>query len=343
MEPFAEKRLGRTDVMLPRLGFGGAGLGHTFASISETQAADTVASAWQAGIRYFDTSPWYGRGLSERRIGTSLHLKPRDQLILSTKVGRLFTAPADPSAFALSERSWPQGLHFEHHHDYSYGGVMRSYEDSLQRLGMNRVDLLIIHDLDRTSLMSDALVSSHLGVLATGGMRALAELKSAGLIRAVGVGVNQLGTIPLFLNQLDLDFFLVALPYTLAEQHVLDLEFPLCAERGVGIIVGAPFASGILATGSMPGAKLNYRNPTDDETRRINQIEAVCRSYGVSIAAAALQFPLLHPLVASVTPGAIAPSHVERTIEAMRVEIPGAMWGALKSKELLREDAPTSL
>jgi D-threo-aldose 1-dehydrogenase len=341
MDPFSRRRLGRTSVELPRLGFGGAGLGHVFTTISDDEAAATLRAAWDAGVRYYDTSPWYGRGLSEHRVGRELYAKPRSEVIISTKVGRLFTAPPDPAAFARSERAWPAGLMFQHHFDYTYDGVIRSYEDSLQRLGMNRVDLLIIHDLDRTSFQSDELVRAHLSQLATGGMRALDELKAAGLVKGIGAGVNRTGTIGPFLDMLDLDFFLVALPYTLAEQPVLDEEFPRCAERGVGIIIGAPLASGILATGPVPGAKLNYRDPTPEEAERIGNMERVCRAFGVPLAAAALQFPLHHPLVAAVIPGAFAPEHPRRNIEAMQVEIPGELWARLKHEGLLREDAPT--
>jgi D-threo-aldose 1-dehydrogenase len=341
MDPFSRKQLGRTDVKLPRLGFGGAGLGHVFTTISDDEAAATVRAAWDAGVRYYDTSPWYGRGLSEHRIGRELYLKPRSDVIVSTKVGRVLRAPVDVPAFERSERSWPTGLQFQHHFDYTYDGIMRSYEDSLQRLGMNRIDLLIIHDLDRTSFHSDDLVRAYLDQLATSGMRALTDLKAQGLIKAIGAGVNRLGTIGPFLDMLDLDFFLVALPYTLAEQPVLDEEFPRCAERGVGIIIGAPLASGILATGPVPGAKLNYRDPTPAEGDRIRRMEKVCGSYGVPLAAAALQFPLHHPLVASIIPGAFAPAHPARNVEAMRTEIPDALWGSLKDEGLLRRDAPT--
>jgi D-threo-aldose 1-dehydrogenase len=341
MDPFSVRRLGRTSVELPRLGFGGAGLGHVFTTISDDQAAATVRAAWDAGVRYYDTSPWYGRGLSEHRIGRELYLKPRSEVIVSTKVGRLFAAPADPAAFEKSERAWPTGLMFQHHFDYSYDGVMRSYEDSLQRLGMNRIDLLIIHDLDRTSFQSDEMVRAHLNQLATGGMRALVELKAAGLIKGIGAGVNEIGTIGPFLDMLELDFFLVALPYTLADQPVLDVEFPRCEERGVGIIIGAPLASGILATGPVPGAKLNYRDPTREEAERIGRIESVCRSFDVPLVAAALQFPLHHPLVAAVIPGAFAPEHPRRNVDTMRVDIPDELWARLKREGLLREDAPT--
>lgn len=341
MDPFSRKRLGKTDVELPRLGFGSAGLGHVFTTITDDEAAATVRAAWDAGVRYYDTSPWYGRGLSEHRLGRELNTKPRAEVIVSTKVGRLFTAPTDVAAFEASQRSWPTGLKFQHHFDYTYDGVMRSYEDSLQRLGMNRIDLLIVHDLDRTSFDSDDLVRAYLNQLATSGMRALSDLKAAGVIKGIGAGVNRLGTIPAFLDMLDLDFFLVALPYTLAEQPVLDREFPLCEARGVGIIIGAPLASGILATGPVPGAKLNYRDPTPEEADRIRKMEALCKSFDVPLAAAALQFPLHHPLVASVIPGAFAPDQPTRNVETVQKSIPDELWTRLKHEGLLREDAPT--
>lgn len=341
MDPFSTRRLGRSPVWLPRFGFGGAGLGNLFEDIDEGTAEDTLAVAWDEGVRLYDTSPWYGRGLSEHRVGRALFRKPRDAFILSTKVGRLLSAPPDIDAFAASARIWQHGLEFAHRHDYSYEGVMRSFEDSLQRLRLNRIDLLVIHDLDSLVLGSERLVDAHLAQLATGGIRALHEMKAAGKIRAIGAGVNQTGTIGKFLEVLDLDFFLVALPYTLAEQSVLDSEFPLCEERGVGVIIGAVFASGILATGAVPGALLNYRAPTPEEFDRIARIEALCRRYETPIAAAALQFPLHHPIVASIIPGANHPSQVKRNLELFRHETPPELWSELKREGLLRVDAPT--
>jgi D-threo-aldose 1-dehydrogenase len=172
-------------------------------------------------------------------------------------------------------------------------------------------------------------------------MRALQELKAAGLISAIGAGVNRVGTIPPFLDMLDIDFFLVALPYTLADQPALDTELARCEERHVGIIIGAPLASGILATGAVPGARLNYRAPTAQEVEKINRIEAVCRSFGVPLPAAALQFPLHHPLVAAVIPGAFQPEQVAANVAHMRHEIPDALWSRLKEEKLIRADAPT--
>jgi D-threo-aldose 1-dehydrogenase len=341
MDPFQLRQLGQTAVRLPQLGFGGAALGNLFTLVSDAEAEATLAAAWETGVRYFDTSPWYGRGLSEHRIGSFLRERPRDEFIISTKVGRIFTAPADPAAFAASERSWPNGLQFAHHHDYSYDGVMRSYEDSLQRLGMNRVDILLIHDLDLVNLGSEELVTAHLAQLTTGGMRALEELKAAGRIGAIGAGVNRLGTIPRFLDLVDPDFFLVALPYTLAEQPVLDAEFPLLEKNGAGVVIGGVFATGILATGPVPGARYNYREPTLEEADRVRRMEAVGARHGVPLAAAALQFPLHHPLVASVIPGAFQPGQVRANLESMRHPVPDAFWAELKHEGLLREDAPT--
>jgi D-threo-aldose 1-dehydrogenase len=343
MDPFQLRPLGRTDLRLPQLGFGGAPLGDLFTKISDADAEATVETAWREGIRFYDTSPWYGRTQSEHRLGHVLRRKPPEELMLSTKVGRVFHAPRDPIAFAEYRRTagWVGGLNFEHRFDYSYDGVMRSYEDSIQRLGLTRIDLLVIHDLDLVNHGTEDEVDRHLADLTSSGFRALAELKASGRIRAIGAGVNRIGTIPRFVELFDLDFFLVALPYTLAEQPVLDFEFPLCAERGIGIVIGGVFASGILATGAVPGARYNYHEPTPVEAEKVRRIEAICRRHGVPLASAALQFPLHHSLVAAVIPGAFHPDHVTRNIASMRHPIPDALWAELKHEKLLRQDAPT--
>ena len=341
MDPFARRKLGRSSLDLPRLGFGGAALGNIFDIVTDRDAEATLDSAWSAGVRYFDTSPWYGRGLSERRIGSYLHGKPAGERIITTKVGRLFSAPADPAAFARSERAWPQGLHFEHRYDYGYDAIMRSYEDSLQRLGINRVSALIIHDLDLVNLGSEEAVAHHLDQLESGGFRALEALKATGAIAAIGAGVNRRGTIPRFLERFDLDFFLVATPYSLVEQDVLDDEFPLCAARGVGLVIGAVFATGILATGPIPGARYNYHPATPGELERVRRMAAVCARHNVPLAAAALQFPLHHPLVASVIPGAFRPEQVAENVRNVAHPIPAALWAELKQEGLIRPDAPT--
>jgi D-threo-aldose 1-dehydrogenase len=334
MSPFSCRRLGRTDVMLPQLGFGAAPLGELFTRVSDADAEATLAAAWESGIRYFDTAPWYGRGQSEHRVGRFLYRQPRSDFTLSTKIGRVLRAPRNPAAFDTG--FWAGGLHFEHHFDYSYSGIMRAYEDSLQRLGLNRVDLLLIHDLDWWHHGSEAVVAAHFAELARTGWRALADLKAAGLIGAIGAGINEMKLIPRFLEMFDIDFFLLALRYTLGEQDTLDEELPLCEERGVGIIVGGVFNSGILATGPVAGAKYNYADAGPEVLDRVRRIEAVCRRHGVPMAAAALQFPLAHPAVVSVIPGAVSAENVA----LMERPIPAELWAELKQERLLRADAP---
>jgi D-threo-aldose 1-dehydrogenase len=341
LDPLERRTLGRSSLQVSVLGMGGAPLGNNGMDVPDMQADATMTAAWDAGVRFFDTSPWYGRGLSELRVGRGLYRRPRTDFILSTKVGRILRAPADPATFERSERKWPLGLGFDHYHDYTYGGIIRSYEDSLLRLGMNRVDVLIIHDLDLANFGAEGLVRAHFNQLGASGWRALAELKAAGLIGAIGAGVNRIGTIPAFIDIVPVDYFLVATPYSLAEQPALDAELPLCERHGIGIVIGTVFASGILATGVVPGARYNYRDPTEAEIARVRGIECVCRSFRVPIAAAALQFPLHHPLVASVIPGAFAPDQVRENARLVGTDIPSDFWTALKRQGLLRDDAPT--
>ena len=339
MDPFARRRLGRIDVHLTQLGFGGAGLGDLFEVIPEHQAAATLQAAWDAGIRYYDTAPWYGLTQSEHRFGRALYRQPRRDLVLSTKVGR--TMHAVHHAETYDRGMWSGGLPFRVRFDYSYNGVMRSFEDSLQRLGLSRIDLLLIHDLDLQYHKTQARVEALLTELHNGGARALAELKAEGRIGGFGAGINELGMIPRFLDLIDVDFFLVALPYTLLDQQVLDSEFPRCVEKGIGFVIGAVFASGILATGAVQGARYAYAPATPEVLAKVARIEAVCERHHVPLAAAALQFPFGHPSVASVIPGGLAPDHVTSNVAAFRHPIPPALWAELKHEGLLRADAPT--
>ncbi len=338
MDPTAKRMLGRTGVALTQLGFGSAGLGDLFACLSERESEATLAAAWDAGVRYFDTAPWYGRGQSEHRVGHFLRQQARAGFVLSTKVGR--TLHPVHAAETFDRGMWAGGLPFREHFDYSYDGVMRAFEDSLQRLGLPRIDLLLIHDLDFQYHRTTPRVEALLAELFTGGWRALSALKRQGLIRGIGAGINEPGMIPRLLDRMELDFFLVALPYTLLEQAVLDTEFPRCAAAGVGIVIGGVFASGILATGAVPGAKLNYADAPPEALARVARIEAVCARHGVPLPAAALQFPLGHPSVAAVIPGAVAPEQVARNVAAFRHAIPADFWAELKHAGLLRADAP---
>jgi D-threo-aldose 1-dehydrogenase len=338
MDPTATRLLGRTGVAVTQLGFGTAPLGDLFAVMPDETAAAALQAAWDGGIRYVDTAPWYGRGQSEHRVGRALYRTKRESFVLSTKVGRVLSAGPHPDRF---ERSfWAGGLPFPHRFDYSYDGIMRSFEDSQQRLGIPRIDLLLIHDLDYQHHRTEAAVTAHLTRLYASGWRALAELKDAGLIRGIGAGINELRMMPRFLDLVDLDFFLVALPYTLLDQDVLDEEFPRCVERGVGFVIGAVFASGILATGPVPGAKYRYQDADAATAEKVARMQAVCARHGVPLAAAALQFPLGHPSVASVIPGALDGDQVARNVATFRTTIPAALWDELKHERLLRADAP---
>lgn len=335
-EVTARRRIGRTAVEVTELGFGGASIGELFVRVSEHDALATIDAAWDARIRYFDTAPWYGRGLSELRTGSGLRDHPRDEFALSTKVGR-YLRPASGDTFERG--AWIGGAPNEVVFDYTYDGIMRSVEQSRMRLGITRFDVALIHDLDR--LYFDAPTwDAHIHDLATTGWKALEELRSSGQVGAVGAGINATGLIPRFLDIADLDVFLIAMPYTLLRQDVLDEEMPAAVARGAGFVIGAVFQSGILATGAVEGATYDYAPAPPEVLERVRRVEAVCARHDVPLAAAALQFPLGHPAVASVIPGAFQPEQVRRNVAAFRHPIPADLWAELKHEGLLREDAP---
>lgn len=338
MDHTATRILGTSGVAVTQLGLGGASYGSLFHRVSELDAIGAVHAAWDAGIRYFDTAPWYGRGLSELRTGAGLRYKPRDEFVLSSKIGRVLKAQIRGSGSDLGP--WVAPAPFDVVFDYTHDGIMRAYEQSQLRLGMTHYDVAVIHDLDDWYHQPDSRRQAYVDQLATSGWRAIAELRAHGLIRAIGAGINTLGFIPRFLEIMDLDFFLVAMPYTLLRQEVLDAEFPACVARGIGFVIGSPYQSGILATGATNPANYDYAPAPPEILERVARIEAVCTRHGVPIAAAALQFPLGHPSVATVIPGARSAKHVQRNVEAMRTPIPADLWAELKQEGLLRADAP---
>jgi len=339
MSTIPTRTLGRTGLELSALGFGGAPLGDLFDEVPEDRAQATLQAAWDAGIRYYDTSPFYGYGKSEHRLGYFLRRQKRQDFALSTKVGRVFKATRNLATF--DSGGWVGGLPFEFSFDYSYDGIMRSWEDSLQRTGLNSVELLLIHDLDSFFHDSEQRFSAYLNQLITSGWRALEELRSQGLIKGVGAGLNRMGAMPRLLDAVDLDFCIVAMPYTLLDQAVLDEEFPLCQERDVRIVIGAVFASGILVNGPVEGARYAYAPASEEILEKTRRIEAVCKRHEVPLPAAAMQFPLAHPLVTSIIPGAMAPEHITTNADWFKHAIPGSLWSELKGEGLLREDAPT--
>lgn len=336
--------LGATSLVVPDFGIGGAPLGDPAGPVPPEQAEATLGAAWSLGVRYYDTAPWYGNTLSEHRMGHLLRHLPRADYVLSTKVGRLYSRPADRVAFRSGrwKERWPGGLDFEPHFDYRREAVFRSYEDSLQRLGINQVDALVIHDLDlRHQKTQDGIDTRFDELVDGGGMDALLELKAAGEIKAIGAGINHLGMIPQFCARAEVDFFILAMPYTLADQSALDEELPLCLRLGKSVVIGAVFASGILAAAQGSDAQYGYQPATGESRGRIDRLRAVADAHDVSMVAAALQFPLAHPAVSAVIPGADHPDQVRANAAAMGESIPPAFWSDLKGEGLMREDAPT--
>ncbi len=332
------RKVGETDLSLPVFGFGSAHLGELYAKVDEPDSRATLDAAWQAGVRYYDTAPWYGRGLSEHRVGGFLRTKTRTDFQITTKVGRTLQRPADPKTFDRSP--WVGGLNFEVHFDYSYDGIMRSYEQALQRLALDTVDALIIHDLD-PSFYGQEVYADHCKALIATGMKALEELKSSGDIAAYGMGINAAESLSTIAQEVDLDFALVAMPYTLIDQSSLHEGMADCLAKNTSVIIGAPFASGILATGSGSNGKYGYAAAPAEIQEKVRGIEAVCAAHKVSLQAAALQFPLAHPAVVSIIPGAAKASEVTQNVASVQTNIPDAFWSDLKTEGLIVADAPT--
>ena len=326
-------------VELSQLGFGGAPLGNLYRKIEDSDAQATLDAAWNAGIRYFDTAPQYGLGRSELRVAEALSRFDLDQLTLSTKVGRILEdcAPEDvtPEAFV----DVPQKrIVF----DFTYDGIMRSHEDSIARLKTDRIDMLFLHDIDAGARGQEFEDNNLRQLFTEGGYRALSELRETDKISAIGAGVNTWQICERLLGEADFDGFLLAGRYTLLEQAPLDTFLPLCIKRDVGIILGGPYNSGILATGPIEGARYDYALAPEEILQRVRALNDVCVAHGTPLIAAALQFPLGHPAVKSVIPGASSPDEVRQNVEIFETPIPAALWSDLKSQGLIRQDAVTA-
>jgi len=332
-------RIGNGGLTFTELGFGTAPLGNLYRAISEDEAQAVLQGAWDAGVRYYDTAPLYGLGLSETRLNHFLRGKPRDDYVLSTKIGRLLkvTTPDRRDGFG----KWFDVPARNEIYDYTYDGVMRSLEFSLERLGIDRVDILYAHDLDIFNHGSWEALEPKLNELMAGGYKALMELRDQGVIRAFGAGVNEWQSCQWLAERGDFDLFLLAGRYTLLEQEALVTMLPLCAARGIGIVIGGPYNSGILATGPKPGAFYNYDPAPPEILDRVARIQAVCDRHGTRLLDAAFQFPLLHPAVVSVIPGGQGTAEMASNLAASRARIPPALWADLKADGLLRPDAPT--
>ncbi|MBN9315421.1 MAG: aldo/keto reductase [Devosia sp.] len=329
------RQAGATSLRLPPMGFGAAHLGGMYNRVSGETAHATLKAAWDNGIRFFDTAPYYGRGLSEHRVGDFLIDKPRDEFVITTKVGRYFKRPADPRNF--DRTPWGGGLNMEIVWDYSYDGILRAYEQSLLRLGLDTVDALLIHDPEAAADPNGPKLED----LTASGYKALEELKRSGQIKAIGMGLNAAPSLATIAPLVPLDFCIVAMPYTLLDQTALTTGLKRCVDENISVIIGAPYASGILATGPGPNARYRYGIAEPDIQDKTRRIQAVCARHGVSLQAAALQFPLAHPAVVSVIPGGARPEEVTANIGFIEETIPAALWSDLRNEGLIDPEAPT--
>jgi D-threo-aldose 1-dehydrogenase len=328
VEALLARRNARSGLRLSELSLGCAQLGNLHRAIRDDEAQATVAAAWECGVRYFDTAPHYGLGLSERRLGAALAGRPRDDYLVSTKVGRLL-APQDERGRdddgfdvpATHRRVW----------DFSREGVLRSLEESLERLALDRVDIVFMHDPD-----------DHRAEAFGAAYPALEELRGQGVVAAIGAGMNRTEMLTELARDTEVDLLMVAGRYTLLEQPALDDLLPVCERRGVGIVAAGVFNSGLLAVEApATGARYDYGDAPEQLVRRAQRIADVCRRHGTTLPAAAIAFPLGHPAVVSVCVGARSPEQVERNVALYARGVPEALWAELKDEELLRPDAPT--
>lgn len=331
MPTWQQRRIGRTGLSVTALGLGTATLGGSQIDVTREEGEAIVHAAWAEGVRYVDTAPYYGVGAAERRVGDALRDKPRDAWVLSTKVGRKLRA----NMAAEGRNGRPPVLPFEVVYDYSYDGVMRSVEDSFQRLGLARVDMLFAHDIGVYQHGAERN-AAHMGALREGGYRALDELRRSGVAQAIGIGVNEREACLEVMEFGQWDAFLLAGRYTLLEQAPLDDLIPRCQAAGTTLVIGGPLNSGILAGRDT----WNYAAAPADVVARVSAIRRVCESHGVPLSAAALQFPLAHPVVSAVIPGPRNVDEFETNMKLLRHRIPAALWDDLKREGLLHPAAP---
>lgn len=326
MNPLQKVHLGRSSVAVTRLGLGGGGVAGLFTDVSEQTAIGAVHRSLDLGINLLDTAPEYGNGKTELRVGHALKGRNRDSFVLCTKIGKLL-APEDPDKVFSPEFINP--LPFRLVYDYSYEGTLRSLDESLKRLGMDRVDVLYLHDPD--DYYDEAI---------KGAYPALRKLRAEGVVSAIGVGMNQAEMLARFARECEFDCFLVAGRYTLLDQIALKELLPLCLQKGISVVIGGPYNSGILATGAVPGAKFNYVDAPPEVMEKVRDIEAICARYSTPLRAAALQFPLSHPAVAAIIPGAKSAAEAEENYRMIEFPIPAEFWADLRRNKFLPEDVP---
>lgn len=323
--------LPRGALRLTRLGMGCAPIGGLYQAVSDDEARAAVDAAWDLGLRYFDTAPYYGFTLSERRLGAALRARPRDQYVVSTKAGRMLRPDA---SVRPGDCGWADPLPYRPYFDYTYDGIMRSHADSLARLGVEHIDILFVHDIGRVT--HGVLHGPYWRQLTNGGFRALEELRAAGQVRAIGIGVNEWEVVADAMQECVLDCTLLAGRYTLLEQAALTPFLDNCQRLGNAIVIGGPFNSGVLA-----GARtFDYADVSADVMRRVEALAAVCREFDTPLPAAALQFPMAHPAVVSCIPGPRDVAQLRQNAAWFDLPIPPALWQALKQRGLIDERAP---
>ena len=327
-----KRQIGRTKLRVSTLGLGTATMGGSRIPIARADGEAIVTAAWDAGVRYFDTAPFYGVGAAEHRVGDALREQDRDSWVLSTKVGRLLRPKTD-NAPSPDGRLSP--MPFKVVYDYTYNGIMRSVEDSFQRLGLARIDILYVHDIG-VYQHGPELNAVYLPQLRDSGYKALEQLRSSGVVSAIGLGVNEKEVLIDALGFGDWDAFLLAGRYTLLEQGPLDNLIPMCVERGTSLVIGGPLNSGILAGRDT----WNYDTAPPDVVARVQKLAAICKAHGVPLAAAALQFPLAHPAVAAVIPGPRNAAEFNENLPLFTMKIPPSLWSDLRDQGLLHPDAP---
>ncbi|RUU10944.1 aldo/keto reductase [Mesorhizobium sp. M7A.T.Ca.TU.009.01.3.2] len=327
------RRIGQTALEITEVSFGGAALGGLYRACSREAAMETLQGAWDAGLRYFDTAPFYGFGLSERRFGDFLRYKPRDSYVLSTKVGRLFRPVPDDQ---VPDHSYVDPLPFALDYDYSYDGIMRSVEFSYARLGLNRIDILFVHDIgaythgvEKTKL--------HFRDLMDGGLKALEELKRSGVISAYGLGVNEVQICLDVMREAPLDCILLASRYSLLDRSAEAELLPLCRARQTSLVIGGVFNSGILATGPVQGAHFDYRPASHDVLDRVGAMERIAAEGGYPLAAAAFQFPLHEPAVATVLTGTAKLANLTRNLQLLDIDVPETEYARYRPHTLVQE------
>jgi len=334
----ARRELGNTGVEVTELGFGGAAIGNLYRELADADANAAVRESFATGVRYFDTAPFYGFGLSETRIGQALHGAAAVPVI-STKVGRRLV-PIGPQDASVGREGYFSPRPFAPMFDYGYDSVMRSHAESLERLKVARIDVLLCHDIGR--LTHGGAHAERVAEFLEGGYRAMRELRDAGTVRAIGLGVNEWEICVELLGQCEFDCILLAGRYTLLEQPALETLLPLCEQRRVSILCGGPFNSGILAAGSRAGARThyNYAPPPPAVLERVTRLEQLCTDFSVPLQAAALQFPLGHPQIASVVAGCANGNEARNCAAMFSYPIPPGFWRALRERGLVDARAP---